>query len=250
MGRSICVGLLAAICCAAVAASPAGAATTAAYVACSPSEGAVPSHICLVDDEPAAFFESDTDVEYEICVDPPSAELLCTQEEQAEADTLYVHSIPIEATGSYLATWYVEGAEVASWAFRIDPRPTPTPPPPPAATIPPPAPPVPSAIGCAAGKGLSFLVKPSRCVVFRQNRRDRAHEILMKNLRWTGWGQAVATATGSWKRCAKGSCSSGPLKAIASEPVLACGHFAYTRLKVQLASGKRQRNYQLQLPTC
>lgn len=101
----------------------------------------VPSHVCQIGDFPGAFFESDTDVEVEICVELPSAVVFCTEEEFAEAGILYVLSLPNEEEGDYLASWFVEGVEVGSWAFRLDPPPPPPSPPAPAppAPAPPPA---------------------------------------------------------------------------------------------------------------
>jgi hypothetical protein len=56
-----------------------------------------------------------------------TAAVFCTEEEFAEAGVLYVNSITSEQEGNHFVSWYVEGVEVGSWAFRLDP-----PPPPPA----------------------------------------------------------------------------------------------------------------------
>lgn len=93
-----------------------------------------PSHVCQVGDPLGAYFESDADVEVEICVEFPNAQELCTEELFAEEGALYVLSIPNELEGDHLVTWYVGEVEVGSWAFRLDP-----PPPPPAPPAAPPA---------------------------------------------------------------------------------------------------------------
>jgi hypothetical protein len=112
-----------------------------AYVGCSSSGSAAPSHVCQVGNEPGAFFESaDAEVEYEVCVILPGGEELCSEEEEAEEGVLYVNVLPpdVQVPGDYLVNWYVEGLEVAAWTFRMEaPAPPATPP---APTVTPPAP--------------------------------------------------------------------------------------------------------------
>jgi hypothetical protein len=106
----------------------------------------IPSHVCQVGDFPGAFFAADTDTNVELCVEFPTKEFFCTEEEFAEAGILYVNSIISEAPGNYFATWFVEGVEIGSWAFRLD-SPPPPPPAPAAPTAPaPPAPPPPAVL--------------------------------------------------------------------------------------------------------
>jgi hypothetical protein len=97
------------------------------YVGCSSTAEAPPSHVCRLGDEPGAFFESETEVEYEVCVTFPNAETLCAEEEIAEAETLYVNTITSNLPGEHLVTWYIEGLQVASWSFRLDAPPAPAP---------------------------------------------------------------------------------------------------------------------------
>jgi hypothetical protein len=107
----------------------------------------LPSHVCQIGEEPGAFFESEAEVEYEVCVTFPSAETLCAEEQLAEEETLYVNEITTDVPGTHLVTWYVEGVEVAAWSFRMDPVPPVTPPvttppvstPPVTTALPPPA---------------------------------------------------------------------------------------------------------------
>jgi hypothetical protein len=119
----------------------ASAADYSAFVGCDDLSGnPVPAHTCSTEDFLGAFFESDADTEYEICVEFPDATVLCAEEQLAEAGVLYVNSITSDEPGDYFATWYVEGVEVGSWAFRLDSPPPPPPPPPaaaPAAVVPP-----------------------------------------------------------------------------------------------------------------
>lgn len=122
----------------------ASAAEYQTFVGCDDfAENPVPSHVCQLGDFPGAFFESDEETEYEVCVEFPDGEELCAEEQVAEAGVLYVNSIFSELEGTHLVSWYVGGVEIGSWAFRLDPPPPPPAPPAPAptppATSPPPA---------------------------------------------------------------------------------------------------------------
>jgi hypothetical protein len=148
---AVFLGMLGAL---AWAAAPSSAATGyIAFVGCSSSSEALPSHVCLIGEEPGAFFESpEKEVEYEVCVTFPGPETLCTEEPQvAEAGELYVNEITTESPGNHLVRWYVEGVEVAAWTFSMELPPEPEIPPvttppttPPPATTPPPTTPPPS----------------------------------------------------------------------------------------------------------
>lgn len=139
--KRICWGI--AICGAALALLPlsASAAEYRTFVGCNDlSENPIPAHVCHIGDFPGAYFESDTDTEYEICIEFPSGTELCAEEQFAEAETLYLNSITSEVPGNHFVSWYVEGIEVGSWLFRMDPIPPPPPPvTPPAQTLIPPA---------------------------------------------------------------------------------------------------------------
>jgi hypothetical protein len=111
------------------------AANFVAYVGCSGFVEAAPSHVCQVGDEPGAFFESDTEVEYDVCVEFPNTQEICLREELIEPETLFVNAITSNIPGTHLVTWFVEGAEVASWDFRMDAPPAVVPMPP-AAVVP------------------------------------------------------------------------------------------------------------------
>lgn len=122
----------------------ASAAEYTTFVGCDDlSANPVPSHVCQIGEFPGAYFESDVETEYEVCVEFPDTEFLCTEQPQlAEADVLYVNSITTGLEGDHLVIWYVEGVEVGSWVFRMDPPPPPPtlpPPPAPVTLIPPPA---------------------------------------------------------------------------------------------------------------
>lgn len=127
----------------------ASAANYETFVGCDDlSENPIPAHACLTSDFPAAYFESDVETEYEVCVEFPTGTVFCAEEQLAEAGFLYINSISTELAGDYFASWYVEGVEVGSWAFRLDPPPAPPAQPLPAAAAPsPPA----VAIGPSAG---------------------------------------------------------------------------------------------------
>jgi hypothetical protein len=124
------------------------AATYETFVGCDDlSENPVPAHVCQLGDFPGAYFESDVDTEYEVCVEFPSTAFICSEEEFAEAGVLYVNSITSEQPGAHFVSWYVGEIEVGSWAFRLDPPAPPAAAPatsPPATTLLPAAAPVPS----------------------------------------------------------------------------------------------------------
>lgn len=220
-----------------------------AYVGCGLTAQTAPAHVCTVGDEPGAFFESEEDTEYEVCVTFPSAETLCSEEEFAAAETLYVNQIFTNLAGNHLVRWYVEGVEVASWSFRLEAAPTPAPAPSPVAPTP-----VPSVVACASTASLDafdFVSQPRHCVEYRNNRRDHVDEIWMLKLHWRGWGAARARTHGRWKYCGTGGCLSGPLPAVASRQVFACGHYAYTRMRVHIVvRGYRDSTVLLHLPPC
>lgn len=63
----------------------AGAAEYDAFVSCDDlSENPAPSHVCQIGDFPGAYFESDEDTEYDVCVEFPTGEELCAEEQFAE----------------------------------------------------------------------------------------------------------------------------------------------------------------------
>lgn len=107
-----------------------------AYVGCSSNADAAPSRVCQVGDRPGAFFESDTEVEYEVCVNFPSGEEICLGEQIAEPEVLFVNQINSGIPGTHLVTWFVGGAEVAAWDFRLDVPPAPPVVVPPATVVP------------------------------------------------------------------------------------------------------------------
>jgi hypothetical protein len=128
-------------------------AAVSTYVGCGISPTSTPSHLCHLGDSPGAYFESDVDAEYDVCVEFPGGNELCAEEQFAEAGVLYVNKITSEFEGNHFVSWYVEGTEVGSWLFRMDPVP-----PLPAPVLPPTLPPVPpvvtptSSVACLKAK--------------------------------------------------------------------------------------------------
>jgi hypothetical protein len=237
-----------------VSAASASAVSYSTYAGCSPFASTPPSHVCQIGDEPGAFFRADTEVEYEVCVTFPNAETICAEEELAEAETLYVNAITTNIVGNHLVSWYVEGVEVASWTFRLDepPAPAPAPAPAPGPVAKPPLT-LPAVIGCAERyeSAFEFVTHPRRCIEFTSSLRFHASELWMNKLYWSNWGKESATAHGRWKHCGMGNCFSGPVKAVASRRVRACGHLAYTRLNARLVGvNGRNYDYSLKLPAC
>jgi hypothetical protein len=121
----------------------ANAAEYSTFVGCDDLDATpTPSNVCHIGDFPGAYFESDVDTEYEVCVEFPGGLELCAEEQFAEAGVLYVNSITTESEGNHFASWYVKGVKVGSWLFRMDP----VPPPPPTPVLPPPPPLAPPAV--------------------------------------------------------------------------------------------------------
>jgi hypothetical protein len=107
--------------------SPASAAEYETFVGCDDlAANPIPAHDCQLGDFPGAYFETDEETEYEVCVEFPGGAFICAEEQPAEADILYVNSIFTDEQGEHFVSWFVAGVEVGSWIFRIN-----APPPPP-----------------------------------------------------------------------------------------------------------------------
>ena len=90
------------------------------YVGCGVSRNATPSHVCPKGSKKGAFFKSlKADVSYSVCVKFPSGKNLCAQAQEAEQGTLYVNKITSTIPGKHRVTWFVEGKQVGSFAFRV-----------------------------------------------------------------------------------------------------------------------------------
>lgn len=90
------------------------------YVGCGISRNATPSHVCPKGSKKGAFFKSlKGDVSYSVCVKFPSGKNLCAQAQEAEQGTLYVNKITSTIPGKHRVTWFVEGKQVGSFAFRV-----------------------------------------------------------------------------------------------------------------------------------
>ncbi|GEM_PF-6366140 len=89
------------------------------FVSCNSTSRAVPSHRCFQGETPGAFFESSTDVEYEVCVSFPTGRQACRPHQDARAERLYVNTITSEILGTHEVVWKVEGVEVGAWSFRL-----------------------------------------------------------------------------------------------------------------------------------
>lgn len=116
-------------------------------VSCGLSADSPASHVCESDDQIGAFFESDEATGYEVCVEFPSGSLVCSPEQLAEANVLYVNQITTNQLGEHRAMLWIDEELVDLWDFLVvePPKPPPPPPPPPAAA-PAAAPPPPPAV--------------------------------------------------------------------------------------------------------
>ncbi len=126
---------------AALMAPSAAAADYTAYVGCSSTSDAAPATSCVLGDSPGAFFRSESAaVKYGVCVDFPSGDRLCSEEQEASQGTLYANKITTGLLGTHDVTWSVSGTVVAAWRFELLPASPPASPP-----VTPVAPPVVSA---------------------------------------------------------------------------------------------------------
>jgi hypothetical protein len=100
-----------------------GAADAAEFhtaVACKESSSPVPSHNCLANELPAAYFESSVSTNYVVCLEDPSQEVSCA-EDFAGAYGLYANPITADDVGSYAVSWWIGEYEVGYWRFRMEP---------------------------------------------------------------------------------------------------------------------------------
>jgi hypothetical protein len=104
------------------------------------AENPVPSHECAISDSPAAYFASDEEVEYEVCLEYPDTYFICSEPQAVEAEVLDGISLPTDESGLYHVYWYLAETEteIGSWAFemKLPPPPPPPPPTPPAVPAP------------------------------------------------------------------------------------------------------------------
>lgn len=120
-----------------LAPATASAAEYETFVGCNElAQNPVPSHVCQNDEFPGAYFESDEETEFDVCIEFPDGFFDCVEEQEAEAGILYVNSLFPDELGTYFVSWYVGGTEVGSWEFLWEAPPSPPAPPAPA---PPPA---------------------------------------------------------------------------------------------------------------
>jgi hypothetical protein len=92
------------------------------FVGCdSFSESPVPSHACVLGDHPAAYFEADEDTEYEVCIQFPNLEFLCSEPAFAEAGLLYQNNFGTELAGQHYVYWYdaLTEVEIGFWAVEM-----------------------------------------------------------------------------------------------------------------------------------
>lgn len=128
-----------------LAPAAASAAEYETFVGCDEfAENPAPSHVCQNDEFPGAYFESDEETEYDVCIEFPDGFFDCAEEQEAEAEVLYVNPLFPDELGTYFVSWYVGVTEVGSWEFRWEAPPSPPAPPAPTpvpALAPAPAPP-------------------------------------------------------------------------------------------------------------
>lgn len=91
------------------------------YFACGQTQNATPSHVCHLSegDVFGAFFRSSTETTYTVCAEFPTGQRLCSENQHAAAETLYVNPVTSNLPGLHRITWLVGGEQVGLWEFRI-----------------------------------------------------------------------------------------------------------------------------------
>jgi hypothetical protein len=98
----------------------AGAAAYKHFVACGITQNAKPAHVCPKGSKKGAFFKStQASVSYSVCIKFPDGKNRCAQAQEAEEGTLYVNTLTSTIPGKHVASWYVKGKKVGSFAFRV-----------------------------------------------------------------------------------------------------------------------------------
>jgi hypothetical protein len=122
---------------------PASASAAEYYfdVSCGLTADSTPSHVCESDDQIGAFFASDEDTEYEVCVEFPNEDFVCGPEESASANVLYVNELTTDQLGVHGVSWWVGEEEVGFWDVEVVQPPPPPAPPVLPAPVPAPTPP-------------------------------------------------------------------------------------------------------------
>lgn len=94
------------------------------YVGCSAGGDAAPAHACKLGEQLGAFFEVThrTEVQFQTCIGRPGHPGACTTEQLATALTPMVLRFTPSQLGSYEVTWRVEGRQVGSWPFNVNPQ--------------------------------------------------------------------------------------------------------------------------------
>ena len=89
-----------------------------AYGACGLSKYARPAHECPRQSKIGAFFESNRDLTYTVCITFPSQRRICAIEQSALANTLYVNKVTSNALGRHKLVWYTAGRKLVRYLWR------------------------------------------------------------------------------------------------------------------------------------
>jgi hypothetical protein len=83
-----------------------------AYIACSRNRHALPAHRCPTGSRVGAFFESSVETTYTVCVHFPASPSLCSGQQRAEPEVLFVNAITSGELGRHDVTWHVGGRRI------------------------------------------------------------------------------------------------------------------------------------------
>lgn len=89
-----------------------------AYLACGLSQYAKRAHECPHRSKVGAFFKSNREISYTVCVTFPGGRRLCAYEQLAHASTLYVSKVTTHATGWHKVVWFAGGQRIVRYLWR------------------------------------------------------------------------------------------------------------------------------------
>jgi hypothetical protein len=89
-----------------------------AYIACGLSQYAAPARECPHRGKVGAFFKSNREILYTICITFPGGRRLCAYEQLAQAGTLYVNKVTTSTTGRHKVVWFAAGQRVVRYLWR------------------------------------------------------------------------------------------------------------------------------------
>jgi hypothetical protein len=89
-------------------------------VACSHGKHAPAAHKCTKGSKVGAFFKSQVDVRFTLCVKFPGGPRLCAHDQSAKAGKTKVNPVTTDKLGRHKLTWKLPGRKIVRY-FRLTP---------------------------------------------------------------------------------------------------------------------------------